>query len=129
VQSAPEAKDDAILIGGAEDFLRFWSERSHALAAAQAGADQHEAPDDIGGLKCDFLRDKAADENPSTSTFVSPSALMNATALATIFSNVVGTSPKELDTPALFEQWRPKRVRIESGHIIRRSNNKDDGHA
>jgi hypothetical protein len=100
-QSAPEAKDDAILIGGAEDFLRFWSERSHALAAAQAGADQHEAPDEIGGLKCDFLRDKAADENPSTSTFVSPSALMNATALATIFSNVVGTSPKELDTPAL----------------------------
>ena len=50
-----------IVIGGAEDFLRLWSERSHALAAARAGADQHEAPDEIGGLKCDFLRDKAAD--------------------------------------------------------------------
>src|SRR3984893_16121826 len=50
-----------IVIGGAEDFLRLWSERSHALAAARAGADQYEAPDEIGGLKCDFLRDKAAD--------------------------------------------------------------------
>src|ERR1700730_7496552 len=50
-----------IVIGGAEDFLRLWSERSHALAAAQAGADHHKAPDEIGGLKCDFLRDKAAD--------------------------------------------------------------------
>src|ERR1700676_993248 len=36
-----------IVIGGAEDFLRLWSERSHALAATRAGADQHEAPDEI----------------------------------------------------------------------------------
>src|SRR5258708_40089633 len=49
-----------IIIAGAQDFLRLWSERRHALAAARAGADQHEAPDEIGGLKCDFLRDKAA---------------------------------------------------------------------
>jgi hypothetical protein len=27
---------------------------------ARAGADQYEAPDEIGRLKCDFLRDKAA---------------------------------------------------------------------
>ena len=50
-----------LVIGGAEDFLRLWSERSHALAAARAGADQDQAADEIGGLKCDFLRDKAAD--------------------------------------------------------------------
>ena len=50
-----------IVIGGAEDFLRLWSERAHALATARAGADQHEVLDEIGGLKCDFLRDKSAD--------------------------------------------------------------------
>jgi hypothetical protein len=33
----------------------------HAFAAARPGADQNEAPDEIAGLKRDFLRDKAAD--------------------------------------------------------------------
>src|SRR6266849_7430953 len=50
-----------LVIGGAEDFLRLWGERRHALATARAGADQNETSDEIGGLKCDFLRDKAAD--------------------------------------------------------------------
>src|SRR5216683_2938290 len=50
-----------LVIGGAEDFLRLWRERSHALAAARAGADQDEAPHEVGRLKGDLLSDKAAD--------------------------------------------------------------------
>jgi len=49
-----------IALGGTEDFLRLWRERGHVLPTARAGADQYEAPDEIGGLKCDFLRDKVA---------------------------------------------------------------------
>src|ERR1700730_10223885 len=50
-----------LVIGGAEDFLRLWRERSHALAAARAGADQDQAPHEVGRLKGDLLHDKAAD--------------------------------------------------------------------
>src|ERR1700730_7434719 len=43
-------------------------------------------------------------ENPSTSTCFNPSALMKAMALAPISSNVVGTSPELLETPALLNR-------------------------
>src|SRR5580765_5549712 len=43
-------------------------------------------------------------EKPSISALFRPSARMKATALAPICSNVVGTSPELLETPALFEQ-------------------------
>src|SRR5216683_956697 len=35
--------------------------RGHAFATARAGADQHQLADEVGRLKRDFLRDKAAD--------------------------------------------------------------------
>src|ERR1700730_1124271 len=50
-----------LVIGAAEDFLRLWRERSHALATARAGADQDQAPHEVGRLKGDLLHDKAAD--------------------------------------------------------------------
>src|ERR1700722_5622155 len=50
-----------MVIGGAEDFLGLWRERSHALAAARAGAAQNQASDEIGSLQGDFLGDKATD--------------------------------------------------------------------
>src|SRR5882762_6578748 len=50
-----------LVIGGAEDFLRLRRERGHALATARAGADQDQPPHEVGRLKGDFLRDKAAD--------------------------------------------------------------------
>src|SRR6266478_2151235 len=48
-----------LVIGCAEDFLRLWCERGHAFATARAGADQDQAPYEVGRLKGDFLRDKA----------------------------------------------------------------------
>ncbi len=48
-------------VGGAEDLLRFRREGRHVLAAARAGADQHQAPDQIGCLQRDLLGDEAAD--------------------------------------------------------------------
>src|SRR6202022_694267 len=50
-----------LVISGAEDFLRLRRERSHALAAPRSGADQDQAPHEVGRLKGDLLRDKAAD--------------------------------------------------------------------
>src|SRR5258708_7419502 len=50
-----------LVIGGAEDFLGLWRERGHALATARAGAYQDQAPHEVGRLKGDLLRDKAAD--------------------------------------------------------------------
>src|SRR6267142_2710060 len=49
-------------------------------------------------------------EKPSTSTFASPSALMNATALAPICAILVGTSPEELDTPALLNRMTSRSL-------------------
>ena len=43
-------------------------------------------------------------EKPSTSTLFKPSARLKATALAPICSNVVGTSPELLETPALLNK-------------------------
>jgi hypothetical protein len=53
-----------LVIRGAEDFLGLWRERGHALATARAGADQNQSPHEVGCLKGDFLRDKAADRKP-----------------------------------------------------------------
>jgi hypothetical protein len=53
-----------LVIGGAEDFLRLWRERGHALATARTGADQDQAPHEVRRLKGDFLGDKAADREP-----------------------------------------------------------------
>jgi len=53
-----------LVIGGAEDFLRLWRERGHALPTARASADQNQSPHEVGRLKGDFLRDKAADRKP-----------------------------------------------------------------
>jgi hypothetical protein len=49
------------VVGGAEDPLCFRREGRHALAAACAGADQHQAPDELRGLQRDLLGDEAAD--------------------------------------------------------------------
>src|SRR5260370_775508 len=49
------------LVGGAEDLLRFRREGRHVLAAARAGADQHQAPDQLRGRQRDLLGDEAAD--------------------------------------------------------------------
>jgi hypothetical protein len=49
------------LVGGAEDLLRFRREGRHVLAAARAGADQHQAPDQLTSLQRDLLGDEAAD--------------------------------------------------------------------
>jgi len=91
------------LCSSAEDLLRFRREGRHVLTAARAGADQHQAPDQIRGLQAPFLSDEAPIEKPSTSTS-SVRALMNAMALAPHFLERVGTSPELLDTPALSEQ-------------------------
>ena len=50
-----------LVIGGAEDFLRLWRKCGHALATARAGTHQDQSPYQVGRLKGDFLRDKAAD--------------------------------------------------------------------
>jgi hypothetical protein len=49
------------LVGGAKDLLRFRRKGRHGLAAARAGADQHQAPDQLRGLQRDLLGDEAAD--------------------------------------------------------------------
>ena len=53
-----------LIIGRAEDVLRLGRERGHALATARAGADQDQAPHEVGRLKGDFLRNEAADRKP-----------------------------------------------------------------
>jgi len=51
-----------------------------------------------------FLRHEAADRKAEHIDLGQSNALMKATASAPISSNVVGTSPELLETPALFEQ-------------------------
>src|SRR3984893_2278125 len=57
----PKPKMIGVVISGAEDFLCLRREGRHAFAAARAGADQDQAPHEVGRLKSDLLRDKAAD--------------------------------------------------------------------
>jgi hypothetical protein len=60
-EESTEQKVIRLVIGGSQDFLRLWCERREVLAAAWTGVDQHEVPDEVGSLKRDFLRDKAAE--------------------------------------------------------------------
>jgi hypothetical protein len=99
-----------LVIGGAEDFLRLWCQRSHALAAAGAGADQDQAPDEVGRLKGDLLRDKAVDRKAEHIDLPQPQRLMKETALAAICSQEVGTSPEVLETLALLNRTTSRSV-------------------
>ena len=56
-----EPKVIRLVIDGSQDFLRLRCERREVLAAAWTGVDQHEASDEVGSLKRDFLRYKAAE--------------------------------------------------------------------
>src|SRR5216683_3669151 len=58
------------LVGGAENLLRFRRESGHVLAAARAGADEHQAPHQIGGLQRDLLGDEAADREAEHINFL-----------------------------------------------------------
>ncbi len=92
------------IIGGAEDPLCYLGQRLHSLAAARTRAHQDQLADEIGRLQRDFLRDHAADREAEHIHLFKPSARMKATALAPICSNVVGTSPELLETPALLNK-------------------------
>src|SRR6267143_4734966 len=49
------------VVGSAENPLRFRSQRGHALAAARAGADQHQSADQLRRDKSQLLRHQAAE--------------------------------------------------------------------
>ena len=63
-----------LIIGRTEDALCLWRAGLHALAAARAGADQHQAANKIGRLQGDLLRDKAADRKAEHIDFASVQA-------------------------------------------------------
>jgi hypothetical protein len=73
----------------------------HRLTAREAVRPQ----DFVGGIFIgDLLRDHAADREAEHIHLLKPSARLKATALAPICSNVVGTSPELLETPALLNK-------------------------
>src|SRR5258708_12940414 len=74
-------------------------------------------------------------EKPSTSILFKPSARLKATALAPICSNVVGTSPELLETPALLNKItsrsraKPSHRRVPVVHGARVVLVEDDRHS
>src|SRR4029077_18527942 len=77
----------------------------HSLTAARTCAIDDQPPNEIGrACKVISCATMPPIEKPSTSIWFRPSALMKAMALAPICSNVVGTSPELLETPALLNR-------------------------
>src|SRR5258708_38288596 len=94
------------IIGGAEDPLCYLGQRSDAIPWPPRGP----VPTRIslrtrfGACSVISCATMPPIEKPSTSILFKPSARLKAIALAPICSNVVGTSPELLETPALLNK-------------------------
>ena len=88
------------VIGGAENPPGDLGQQLHSLTTTRTGTDKDQLANGIGCLQGDLLATMPPIEKPSTWA-LQPSARLKATAFALIWSNVVGTSPELLETPAL----------------------------
>src|SRR6202163_4064335 len=92
------------IVGGTKEPPCSLGYQLHSLTAARTCAIDDQPANEVGRLQGVSLPTSPPIEKPNRSTCFRPSALMKAMASAPIRSNVVGTSPELLETPALLNK-------------------------